>query len=215
MWAVSRSASAGGMPNFVSRRALPWAAAIALHVLLAVFAGYLIAPPIDFVKQEPPRDEPFAFVRLPPPPPKIDAALADIAIAIMPRFRPRVVRPVGVPLQMTTERGSAAEAIFRYWCANRPDTIEATGRLCPSDVVMNGLAALPERGLLGDPDAGSLFGAGDQGYTIDEAAARRGWVKPKPRIGQDAQKAKTDKVTGPHSDDVYGGYPWDATPRGR
>ena len=211
MWAVWRSASGGGVRNFVNRRARPWAAAIGLHILLALFAGYLIAPPIDFVKQEPPREVPIAVVRLPPPPPKLDVAFAGIALSIMPRFRPRIVKPVGVPLQMTTERGSAAEALFRYWCANRPDTIEATGRMCPSDVVMNGLAALPERGLLGNPDAGSLLGAGDRGYTIDEAAARRGWVKPKPPTGQDAQKATTDKVTGPHSDDVYGGYPWDVT----
>lgn len=115
---------------------------------------------------------------------------------------------------MTTERGSAAEALFRYWCSKRPDTIEATGRMCPSDVVMNGLSALPERGLRGNPDAGSLFSAGDQGYTIDEAAARRGWVKPEPPTGQDAQKVTTDKIAGPHSDGVYGGFPWDVTPTG-
>ena len=216
MSAVLRSASADGGPNFVGRRrALPWACAIGLHVLLLLFAGYLISPPRDFVKQEPPREQPFAFVRLPPPPPKLDGALSDVAISIMPRFRPRIVMQQGAPLITSSQHGSAAEALFRYWCANRPDTIEAAGRQCPSDVVMNGLAALPERGLLGNRDAGDLFGAGDQGYTIDEAAARRGWVKPKPPSGQDAQKATTDKVTGPHSDDVYGGYPWDATPNSK
>lgn len=212
MWAVFRSAPAGGVSRFINRRALPWACAIALHIVIVLFAGYLIAPPLDFLKQQTPREESFAVVRLPPPPPKLQGALADVSISIMPRFRPRVVMPRGAPLQMTTERGSAAEALFRYWCANRPDTIEATGRMCPSDVIMNGLAALPERGLLGNQDAGALLGAGDQGYTIDEAAARRGWVKPKPPSGQENQKAVTDKVTGPHADDVYGGYPWDVTP---
>ena len=214
MWAVLRSASAGGQPSVLNRRALPWACAIALHILIILFAGYLISPPVDFVKQEPPRELPFTFVRLPPPPPKLDGALADLSLSIMPRFRPRMVMPRGVPLRMTTEHGSAAEAFFRYWCANRPDTIEATGRMCPSDVVMNGLAALPERGLLGNRDAGSLFGAGDRGYTIDEAAVRRGLVKPRPPAGQDAQKAPTDKTTGAHSDDVYGGFPWEAKPTG-
>ena len=215
MAAVPHPASAGGMRKFVSRRALPWAAAIALHILLVALAGYLIAPPLDYMKQEPPRDHPFAVVRLPPPPPKLDGTLSDVSINILPRFRPRYRLPQGVPLITTTERGSAAEALFRYWCSNRPDTIEAAGRMCPSDVVMNGLAALPERGLIGNADASSLFGAGDRGYTVDEAAARRGWVKPKPPTGQDALKAKTDKTTGAHSDDVYGGYPWEATPTGR
>ena len=201
--------------NFASHRALPWACAIALHIVLVLFASYLIAPPRDFLKQEPPQQQPFAVVRLPPPPPKLDGALANVSISIMPRFRPRIVRPEGVPLLMTTERGSAAEALFRYWCSNRPDTIEAAGRMCPSDVMMNGLAALPERGTLGNPDAGTLLGAQDQGYTLDEAATRRGWVKPKPPTGQDAQKAITDKTVGAHSDDVYGGYPWDAKPNSR
>ena len=207
-----RSAPADGAPSFVRRRALPWGLAIALHVLLFLFAGYLIEAPLDFLKREPPREQSFAVVRLPPPPPKLNGALAEINTTIMPRFRPRVVRPSGVALQMTTVRGSAAEAIFRYWCANRPDTIEATGRNCPSDVVMNGLAALPERGLLGDNDAGALLGAADRGYTLDEAAVRRGWIKPHPPSGQDAQAETTDKVTGPHSSDVYGGKPWDMKP---
>ena len=179
------------------------------------FAGYLITPPQEFAKLEPPEVTPLTFIRLPPPPPKLDGALADVAISIMPRFRPRIVMPRGVPLITTTERGSPAEALFRYWCSNRPDTIEAAGRACPSDVMTNGYAALPDRGLIGDADAGTLLGAQDQGYTIDEAAVRRGWIKPKPPKGQDAQKAVTDKTVGAHSDDVYGNYPWDVTAHSR
>jgi len=44
---------------------------------------------------------------------------------------------------------------------------------------------------------------------------RRGWIKPKPPKGQDAQKAVTDKTVGAHSDDVYGTYPWDVTAHSR
>jgi len=55
MQADLRSAPADGAPSFVSRRALPWGLAIALHVLLFLFAGYLIEAPLDFLKREPPR----------------------------------------------------------------------------------------------------------------------------------------------------------------
>ena len=214
---VGVTADEPGSPTKVTRRAAPWAAAIALHVVLVLLAGYLIAPPQYLFKLEPPDEEHhFAVVHLPPPPPRLEGELAATAISIMPRFRPRYFLPKGVPLITTREYGNAAEALFRYWCMNRPDTIEATGRMCPSDVPFNGLAALPQRnGLIGEPDAGTLLGAGDQGMTLDEAAARRGWVKPKPPTGQDALRAKTDKTVGAHSDDVYGGMPWDATPTGR
>jgi hypothetical protein len=213
---VPSAASAVNMPKFVRRRALPWTAAIVLHILLFAFAGYLIAPPLDYMKKDQLQEAPpLLVVRLPPPPPKMTGELAAIASTIMPRFRPRYHMPKGVPLITTTQRGSPAEALFRYWCSNRPDTIEATGRLCPSDVIMNGLAALPERGLIGDADASTLLGAADRGYSIDEAAVRRGWVKPKPPIGQDGLKGKTDKVTGAHSDGVYGDYPWDVKQSGR
>lgn len=200
----------------MTRRIAPVSAAVALHILLVLAAGYLIAPPREMLKPEPPAERPFAVVRLPPPPPRLEGELAPTAVTIMPHFRPRYFLPKGVPLITTREYGNAAEALFRYWCSNRPDTIEATGRLCPPDTAFNGLAALPQRsGLIGEPDAGALLGAGDQGMTLDEAAARRGWIKPKPPTGQDALKNKTDKTVGAHSDDVYGGFPWDATPTGR
>ena len=67
MWAAARSASMSDMSNFVSRRALPWACAIALHIVLVLFASYLIAPPRDFLKQEPPLQQPFAVVQAPSP----------------------------------------------------------------------------------------------------------------------------------------------------
>ncbi len=213
MWPVSRSAPAGGVPNIARRHAVPWGAAIGLHVLLFLFAGYLIAPPFDFLKDEKLVVKPVTFERLPPPPPKLEGDLAAVTITMSPRFRPRIVKPQGVPLKMTNEFGSPAVALFRYWCANRPDTMEATGRTCPNDVPFTGLAALPQQALSNHADAGALFGPGDQGYTIDEAAARRGWVKPKPSA-EAAQRAKTDKTVGAHSDDVYGGMPWDATPYG-
>ncbi|MBI1213885.1 MAG: hypothetical protein GC190_20680 [Alphaproteobacteria bacterium] len=203
-----------GSRKSMIRHAAPWGAAVVLHVLFFIAFGYLIAPPPDLLKP----DEtvvPLAWVHLAPPPPRLEGELAPTSISIMPRFRPRYYLPKGVPLISTREYGNAAEALFRYWCTNRPDTIESTGRLCPSDVPFNGLAALPEHnGLIGNSDAGALLGAGDRGYTIDEAAARRGWVKPKPPTGQDGLQTKTDKATGAHSDDVYGGYPWDATPYG-
>src|SRR4051794_10454536 len=101
MWADARSAPDGDQSNSVSRRALPWTGAIILHVLLFVFAGYLIAPPRDFLKEEPPERTAFAVVRLPPPPPRLDGAPAEMSASITPRFRPRIVRPVGVPLIMT------------------------------------------------------------------------------------------------------------------
>jgi hypothetical protein len=205
-----------GSQTIVIRRAAPWAAAVVLHVLFFIAAGYLITAPPEWLKSEPDTEQSFEVVHLPPPPPRVDGELAPTSSSIMPRFRPRYFLPRGVPLITTHEYGSAAEALFRYWCSNRPDTIEAAGRLCPSDVPFNGLAALPERnGLIGEPDAGALLGAGDQGMTLDEAAVRRGWIKPKPPTGQDALKAKTDKTVGAHSDDVYGGFPWDATPTGR
>jgi hypothetical protein len=204
-----------GSESSLTARALPWIAALALHALFVVVAGYVLVAPRDYVRPEEETVRPFLVVRLPPPPPRLEGALADTTVNILPRFRPRIPMPQGVPLIMTRERGSAAEALFRYWCTNRPDTIESTGRMCPSDVPFNGLAALPERGMIGEPDASALLGADDRGYTIDEAAVRRGWVKPKPPSGQDALQGKTDKTTGAKSDEVYGGYPWDVTPTGR
>lgn len=215
MPSVPSEAVRPGSLKFASTRAFPWAAAIALHVLLVILAGYLIAPPRFALKPEREKEEVFAVVRLPPEPPRIQGAPADTSFNIMPRFRPRYHLPKGVPLITTTERGSAAEALFRYWCTNRPDTIEAAGRMCPSDVPFNGLAALPERGGLGNDDASTLLGAADRGMTLDEAAVRRGWAKPRPPAGQDALKETTDKTTGAHSDEVYGIYPWEATPTRR
>ena len=200
----------------IIRRVVPLSAAIALHIVLVLTAGYLIAPPHEFLRPEPPEEHHYVVVHLPPPPPRLEGELAATSASIMPRFRPRYYLPRGTPLITTHQYGNAAEALFRYWCSNRPDTIESTGRMCPSDVPFNGLAALPERnGLIGEPDASTLLGADDRGMTLDEAAARRGWVKPKPPSGQDALKAKTDKTVGAHSDEVYGGYPWEATPTGR
>ena len=204
-----------GSQSTVAGRALPWIAALALHVVFFIMLGVLMKPPPDFIEPETQPEQVMAVVRLPPPPPQLAGAFAETPASIMPRFRPRIPMPQGVPLIMTREPGSAAEALFRYWCTNRPDTIESTGRMCPSDVPFNGLAALPERGLIGAPDASTLLGAADRGYTIDEAAVRRGWVKPKPQTGQDALSNKTDKTTGAKSDEVYGGYPWEATPTGR
>jgi len=215
MASVPSVAQSRGSQSLVTARALPWIAAIALHLLLVVLAGYLITPPHDYLKPEPAAERSFAVVRLPPPPPRLEGAPSDVAMSIMPRFRPRYYLPKGVPLITTAPYGSPAEALFRYWCTNRPDTIEASGRMCPSDVPFNGLAALPERGTGRDDDASTLLGAGDRGYTVDEAAVRRGWIKPKPPTGQDALKNQTDKTTGAHSDDVYGGYPWEQTPTRR
>jgi hypothetical protein len=52
--------------------------------------------------------------------------------------------------------------------------------------------AAPQEWLRADRDASALFGPGANGMTLDEFAAARGWIKSKPRKGQDALAATTD-----------------------
>lgn len=52
--------------------------------------------------------------------------------------------------------------------------------------------AAPQEWLRADRDASALFGPGASGMTLDEFAAARGWIKSKPRKGQDALAATTD-----------------------
>lgn len=52
--------------------------------------------------------------------------------------------------------------------------------------------APPSQWQRADRDASVLLGAKAQGYTLDEVAVARGWIKPKPSRGQDSMAAKTD-----------------------
>lgn len=184
-----------------------WAVAIALHAVFIVVLALMIRAP-DFVV-EPEVDTPLVVVNVPPPPPPLEVPNEGYIAAMSPRFRPRQAARVMAPHE-SSRTGSAAEALFRYWCENRPDTAEATGRMCPSDVIMNGLAALPDRGLLGQNDMASI---GMPGYTLEEAGVQRGWRKRRPPTGQDGL-AQKDASHRDDASEVFGGFPWDAKPGG-
>lgn len=196
-------------PTGSARQAASWAVAVVLHVFFLFVLGLMISAPDD---PEPIGVEtPMLVVNIPPPPPPLEAPNEGFNTDISPRFRPRPTPRMFEPAQ-SARVGSAAEALFRYWCANRPDTAEATGRMCPSDVVMNGLAALPNRGLLNQDDMTSALGM--PGYTLEEAGVQRGWRKPRAPSGQDGMASREQS----HRDDtaeVFGGFPWDAKPTGR
>ncbi len=159
--------------------------AAAINLALIWLAG-LATPGRLAALQRPSAGRPFEIVmrRIAPPPPALDAlGLSESPpAALPPRFRPRspsrqalpdlrldgAIPPAQVRLNLNPCPLDDPDSLRRPGCTPSPDWLRA------------------------DRDVSDLLGSNAQGYTLDEIAAARGWIKAKPRTGQDAMAAATD-----------------------
>lgn len=111
--------------------------------------------------------------RLLPPPPDVETFGPVEVITTLPRFRPRV--PAETPQRMRRE-GDPALAIWTYLCNRDIDLSEAAQVGCPTDFGNVNLGVLDPLNRTGD--VGALFGADTTTMSMDEAAKKKGWVKP-------------------------------------
>jgi hypothetical protein len=121
-----------------------------------------------------------------PPPPNLNALRAEAPPATLPtRFKPRQVQ-TGAPPPQT------AQDMLKL-----PPRLRLNLDLCrPTDPDARDAAncAPPDQWRRADSDASDLLGPETQGYTLDEVAVARGWIKAKPRTGQDAMATTTDAI---------------------
>jgi hypothetical protein len=115
------------------------------------------------------------------PPPSLDALAAEAPPTLLPpRFQPRM------SLRQTLPGGAPQLALPQLRLNLNPCTPEDERRAAAPECVAE------REWLRADRDAAELLGPNAQGYTLDEVAVARGWIKPKPRSGQDAMAATTD-----------------------
>jgi hypothetical protein len=146
--------------------------ALVLHVLALWVLAHSIS--FQFVVEKPVEPKIVALApQLMPPPPDVEKLGSVDAIQTLPRFRPRV--PAVVP-QRQRMMGDPALAIWTYLCNRDTSLTEATNVFCPTDFSIDlGLNdPLNRRG-----DVGALFGPDTTTMSLDEAAAKKGWAKPK------------------------------------
>lgn len=176
---------------------MAFGAAVVLHVV----ALWALAHSIWFEFPLEIRSEPkivAVAARLTPPPPDVEAFGPVDVIATLPRFRPRA--PALVPQRQKRE-GDPALAIWTYLC-NRDGELSTAARVgCPTDF------SLVDMGLF-DPlnrtgDVGALFGADTATMSLDEAAKKKGWLKPKPGWAADGARAKDSSVGPGHDPFVF------------
>jgi hypothetical protein len=158
-------------------------AAVAINALLFWLASIAPMGHLPGVEQAP-REAPVEIVvrRRVPPPPDL-SRLADTPSAVLPpRFRPR--SPVLKPIPDLRRETLLPPPRLRL-NLNPCDPADDDQGLRPD-------CAPPRDWVRADRDASDLLGSQTQGYSLDEVAVARGWIKPKPRTGQDAMAAQTD-----------------------
>lgn len=166
VWLASLGAAAA--INF----ALFWLASIAPMGRLAKVETDARIAPVEIVMRR----------RVPPPPDLPALGTPEPAIALPPRFRPKILAVQALPdLQNSLVLPPPRLRLNLNPCDPADD--EAMRRLD---------CAPPRDWARADRDAAELLGPETQGMTLDEVAAARGWIKPKARSGQDAMAATTD-----------------------
>jgi hypothetical protein len=164
-----------------------WLASLGAAALInALFVALATLAPMGNLPRAQPQTNatPLEIVRRirPPPPPDLTASQAEAPPTILPpRFRPR-------PLPAINAASNPAASTLPLRLRLNLNSCEAAG---PHDPPAPDCKTSAEW-LRADRDASDLLGPAAQGYTLDEVAAARGWIKPKPRGGQDAMAATTD-----------------------
>ena len=138
-----------------------------------------------------------------PPPPDVEKLGPADAVAILPRFRPRLGA-----LSRQRRDGDPALAVWKYLCNRDSSVGEAVQRDCPEfhfgDVMLGMRDPLNRSG-----DIGALLGADTATMSLEEAAVARGWIKMPPPKGQSGLVNRTDKSHSDPASDRLGPLPWD------
>ena len=183
-----------------SRFGIAFVVAVVIHVLALVGLALSIsfrAPELAVVEPQ------IVAVALPPPPPPLDAAGANDAPMMMPRFRPR--EPLGLTPEVRERFGNPALAVWRYLCNRDPALGAAAQRACPEGF---GTVDLGVRDPLNrQGDAGVMLGNDTATMSLEEAGVARGWIKPPPQRGQSGLAGKTDQVDQPAGASIFKDLP--------
>jgi len=149
---------------------------IALVVHVAVL--WALAGSISFqlpIERPPPEPKIIALApQLLPPPPDVEKFGPVDIITAQPRFRPR--EAAVVPERQKRE-GDPALAVWKHLCNDDISLSVAAKRDCPpnfGNVDMGALDPLNRNG-----DVGALLGADTTTMSLEEAGAKKGWLKPK------------------------------------
>lgn len=167
--------------------------AVLFHIVVLWALGYSISFQLPV---EPPLEPKIVLVAptLSPPPPDVETiGPVDVMLAV-PRFRPRV--PAVVPQRQQRE-GDPALAVWSYLCNRDYSLSQATRVGCPPDLSGFDFSLLDPLNRSGD--IGALLGTDTTTMSLDEAATKRGWVKPKSPLQADGARAK-DSGVGPGHD---------------
>jgi len=187
--------AAGGA---VQRRSAGFAAAIALHLLIAWALINAISFRFVEPKEEVREPQVVALVsRPPPPPPEVEALGAANVVLPLPRFRPRI--PKSVPGREQRRFGDPALAIWKYLCNRDMALSEATRRACPTFSLGDANLGMRDPLNSGD-DIGALLGPDTATMSLQEAGRKKGWFKPKSPWPKDGARAQGDDLGLPGHD---------------
>lgn len=178
-----------------ARFGVGFAAALLVHAA----AVWALVVSISFqlpVEVAPPEPKIVALApQLQPPPPAVETyGPVDVTVKL-PRFRPR--QPAAVPERQKRE-GDPALAIWSYLCNRDISLSEATRVGCPTDFGNVDLSVLDPLNRTGD--VGALFGADTATMSLEEAAAKRRWLRPKAGWQGNGARAKGNDLGLPGHD---------------